>query len=161
MFFYYCMKSLIVFYSRTGNTRKVASGLAYYLESDIEEIIPVKKYSGIIGYIKGGSDCLRKIKPKIKPLEHNISDYDIVIIGTPVWMGVSAPVRTFLSQNKIWKSVFFCTQGSNKLQRVFKDMRKMVKDDPLANLQISGKEIKNNSYMKKVKEFAEFVRMHA
>jgi flavodoxin len=43
------MKTLVVYYSRTGTTRKVAEAIAGILRCDIEEVVDTKKRSGILG----------------------------------------------------------------------------------------------------------------
>ena len=41
--------------------------------------------AGIIGYLFAGRDAVRKKLTKLKPLKFNPTDYDLVIIGTPIW----------------------------------------------------------------------------
>jgi len=48
------MKTLVAYYSRTGNTKKVAVEIAKNLKADIDEIIDKKDRSGMIGWIIGG-----------------------------------------------------------------------------------------------------------
>lgn len=55
---------LVVYYSRTGATRKVAEYITKQLGADMEEIIDMKKRSGIWGFLIGGRDALRKKKRK-------------------------------------------------------------------------------------------------
>lgn len=50
------MSRLVVFYSRTGNTKKVAEALARELKCDTDEILETKSRKGILGYIFAGRD---------------------------------------------------------------------------------------------------------
>ena len=48
------MKTIVVYYSRTGNTRKVAEELADTLKCDIEQIIDTQKRSDVLGFLRSG-----------------------------------------------------------------------------------------------------------
>ena len=54
------MKSLVIFYSRTGNTKKVAENIANDLNCDIEEIFDTKNRAGSIGWLSAGKDANTK-----------------------------------------------------------------------------------------------------
>ncbi|MFH1248895.1 MAG: NAD(P)H-dependent oxidoreductase [archaeon] len=85
------MKTLVVYYSRTGTTKKVASEIASILKCGIEEIIDLKNRSGPIGWINAGRDGMKKILSDISRIKKNPADYDLVIIGTPIWGGNVSP----------------------------------------------------------------------
>ncbi len=85
------MKTLVVYYSRTGTTKKAAEIAAKELNADMEEIVDEIKRKGILGYIKSGSHALRKKLTKIEKLEKDAKDYDLIIIGSPVWANNMPP----------------------------------------------------------------------
>ncbi len=95
-------KKLIVYYSYTNNTKKIAEQIQKATGADICEIETVKPYTGDYNSVvdqegKQEVDC--GFKPEIKPLKVNLEDYDTIIIGTPVWWYTYAPaVATFLSE---------------------------------------------------------------
>ncbi|HSB95361.1 MAG TPA: hypothetical protein VLC91_02875 [Spongiibacteraceae bacterium] len=94
-------KYLVVYYSRTGSTRAIAVALAKALHCDIEAIVDTNKRSGIWGYLRCVLDTLEKRSATIAPPKKNISGYELVIVGTPVWAGsVAAPVRAYLKMQK-------------------------------------------------------------
>ena len=108
------MKTLIVYYSKTGNTKKVALEIAKALKADIDEVIDLKKRSGIIGWLIGGRDAMKERQTQIT-VTNDPENYDLVIIGTPIWAWNTTPaIRTYITQykNKIKKVVFFITSGS-------------------------------------------------
>src|SRR3989338_8550287 len=95
------MKALIVYYSRTGTTKKVAEELADRLKADKEEIIDKKNRKGPIGYMIAGKDAMRKKLTKINELKKNPENYDLLVIGTPIWAFTMVPaIRTFLIKIK-------------------------------------------------------------
>ena len=150
------MKALVVFYSRTGITKEIAVHISEELDCDIEEIFDVKSRKGIFGYIKSGIESAFRIMPKIKETEVNPEEYDVVIIGAPVWVGnMASPVRTYLFQNneKLDKVAFFCTMISRESKKTFLEMERVSESELLACLALTDKEIKQEKHIKKVKEF--------
>jgi flavodoxin len=108
-------KTLVVYYSRTGNTKKIAEEVAAALQADVEELKDGKSRRGPIGFIMAGREAVRKVPANLKALQHDPAAYDLVVVGTPVWANtVCSPVRTFLERNRAgFKSVaWFCTAGA-------------------------------------------------
>lgn len=96
------MKALIVYYSYTGNTKRIAQMIQNEIGGDIAEIETVVPYEGDYNIVvdQGHEEVNRGFMPQIKPLNVNIKDYDTVILGTPVWWYTFAPaVKTFLNNN--------------------------------------------------------------
>lgn len=138
------MKTLILFYSRTGTTKKVAEKLAPMLGADIEEISDNINRAGVSGYLISGRDAAFKKLTKINSISHNISDYDLVIIGTPVWAWtMSSPIRTLITEqgDKVKQVAFFCTQGGEGNQGALPDMAKLINKKPLSTLSLLTKKV--------------------
>ncbi|HOA08582.1 MAG TPA: flavodoxin [Spirochaetota bacterium] len=112
------MKILIAYYSKTGVTKRLAEKLSSKLGAEIEVLIDKKKRSGILGWIFGGRDGMKKNPTEIGKIKHDPSKYDVVIVGGPLWgfNSVAPAARTFLTQNidKIRKVAFFMTRGGAK-----------------------------------------------
>ena len=122
-------KALVLYYSQTSNTKTVAKEIALRLKADIEEIVPLKPYDG--DFDATISRCMQEkeqgIVTEIKPIAADLSKYDIIFIGYPVWFGTYAPpVETFLKQTDLSgkKIVPFCTFGSGGLVSSALDMAK-------------------------------------
>ncbi|MFX1250283.1 MAG: flavodoxin family protein [Promethearchaeota archaeon] len=79
------MKPIVVYYSRTGTTRNVAERIASSLECDIEEILDPTNRRGLKGWLRCGREAMNKHLAPIEELNSNLSDYNRIIIGTPVW----------------------------------------------------------------------------
>lgn len=151
------MKTLIVYYSRTGTTKKVAQRLSQEVESESEEIIDHKKRAGLWGLIGAGFDAALKKKAKIDLLNQDPAGYDLVIVGTPIWAGLMAPAaRTFLSDNrgKIKKIAFLATMGGSKLTRAWADMQTVYGAAPVATMAVSAKQMSDGEYITSLKDFA-------
>ncbi|MFN3232006.1 MAG: flavodoxin family protein [Alphaproteobacteria bacterium] len=95
------MKTLIIFYSRTGTTGKVASALAGRLDADLVEIRCDRFRPGPIRYLSAGYHSVKGNLPEIEVPEIK-GGYDLVLIGTPIWTSYpSLPVRAFLANQPV------------------------------------------------------------
>ena len=155
------MKPLVVFYSRTGTTKKVAESIVDSLKCDIEEIETKKSRKGLIGYLLCGKEAILKKLAEINEPKKNASDYDLVIIGTPIWgWNVSSLIRSYITTyNKDFKKVaFFCTQGGSGAEKAFKEMGEICEKEPESVLVLTTKEVKEDKYNDKVKEFTNNIK---
>jgi flavodoxin len=108
------MKTLVLYYSYEGTTATIAAAIAEHLGADQERlsVINEPKKNGFGKFVWGGSQVFMKRLPKIEPLKHDPSAYDLLILGTPVWAGNYAPAirtlfHTFRFSGK--KTAFFYT----------------------------------------------------
>ena len=113
-------KVLVLYYSQSDNTKAVAQEISTALGADLEEIVPVEPYNGT--YDETIQRCIREreeeILPKIQPVLADVSAYDVVFIGYPIWFGTCAlPMLTCLGEIDLSgkKVVPFCTFGSGGL----------------------------------------------
>jgi len=153
------MKTLIAYYSRTGITANVAKSLRREFGADLEEVKGTKNYSGSIGWIKSLFDAIRKNPTEIEPIGKDPSEYDTVIIGTPVWASTMAsPILTYITENKekFNDLAFFCTCGSNGYEKTFADMKEIVAKDPLETLFLTKHDI--GSYESKLESYANRIK---
>jgi flavodoxin len=154
------VKSLIVFYSRDGSTRKVANSLSLFLNSKTAEILDKTDRSGPLGYLLAGKDAsLEKMTNIICPIE-NSNDYDLIVVGTPVWAwNVSPPIRTYLFNNRgnFKKIAFFCTMGGSGGNKTFNSMESISGLKPLGTLELTSREISSGTFEGKTREFANFL----
>lgn len=151
------MQALVVYYSRTGHTKKVGDEIAKAIPGDVEELIDTANRSGPVGWLMSGREGAGKKLAKLQPVKKDPANYDIVVIGTPIWAGnMSSPVRTYLTENKAkFKNVaFFCTEGSKGAENAFADMGEIAGKKPKATLTITMADIKGGSVADKVKKFA-------
>lgn len=117
-------KVLVVFYSRSGTTSRVALEIAKELDADVDEILSVQERKGAAGYLRSGFEALTKGLPSIRTTR-NPRSYELVVIGTPVWAGsISSPVRTYLYQHaKDFRSAAcFCTMGGSGAESTLREM---------------------------------------
>ncbi len=114
-------KTLVAFFSATGNTRPIAESAADILSADLYEIVPQDLYTEAdLAYY---TDCRADreqnddtARPAISGKVENMEDYDTVLIGYPIWHGRPPKIiYTFLeSYDFSGKTIVpFCTSGSS------------------------------------------------
>ena len=150
------MSSLTVYYTRTGNTEKIAKEISELIGSELKEIQDNRNRGGLLGWLRSGMESARKVTPEISPINKELSEYDLVVIGTPVWAGTMAsPVRSFIEKYKkdLTSVAFFCTLGSENAENTFREMKEVSGKDPEATQYITTAEIKSDDYQEKLKDF--------
>ena len=111
-------KILVVYYSLTGNTARVARDIAARTGADLESLRDPMHGTGIFGFMKACVDALRGSVPKMGPLTRDITGYDLTIIGTPVWVRRMTPaIRAYLqiTRGRLARVAFFVTSGDTNV----------------------------------------------
>lgn len=113
-------KMLIIYYSQTEHTRTVAQEIQKLTGADIEEIVPVQPYDGTYQetIARSGQEREAGTLPELRPVQADLSKYDIIFVGYPIWFGTYAlPMASWVNQADLSgkKVVPFCTFGSGGL----------------------------------------------
>ena len=119
-------KTLVVYYSATGNTENVANYIATATDGDLFELEPAEPYSD--ADLNWTDDNSRVVREHDNPDERDVAlvkstienwdEYDTIFIGYPIWWGIAAwPVNGFIEANDFTgKTVIpFCTSSSSGL----------------------------------------------
>lgn len=149
------MKILVLYYTRSGRSQKVAENIARGLKADIQEIVPLKGYKGLFGFIRAGFQATRGKIPAIKPLDKDLAAYDLIIFGTPIWGSrMASPLRTAITENKpkIKKYAFYCTAGGAEQEKVFTDVQ-LVGFAPVATMEVQSMEVDKDTTAEKISAF--------
>lgn len=108
--------NLIVYYSHSGNTRKLAKMIEQETGGTLCELVPEKAYpddySTVVEQAK--KEIQAGLRPELKTKLKDIASYDTVFVGTPNWWSTMAPpVATFLEGYNLAGKVVvpFCTHG--------------------------------------------------
>ncbi|NSB25548.1 flavodoxin family protein [Clostridium saccharoperbutylacetonicum] len=98
------MKKLVIYYSHDGNTKFIAETIAREINADITEL-KTKKTMNASGLMKVGwgvRQLVSQSEPILLTMEKNPADYDLIIIGSPVWTYTFAPpIRTFFKKHSM------------------------------------------------------------
>ena len=94
-------KALVVYYSQSvGNTKRHAEQVAEVTGTDIARIETAETYPTDFNLMadQAKHEVDEGIEPELKPLDKDVADYDVIIVGTPVWWYTMAPaMRSWLN----------------------------------------------------------------
>ena len=112
-------KMLVLYYSQNGTTQTVAEEIAAQTGADIERFDVDPPYNGTYEETIQRRRQDYATPPKLRPLTSDLSKYDIIFLGYPVWFGTYAtPVNTLMTEvSLLGKTIVpFCTFGSGGLR---------------------------------------------
>ena len=129
------MKRLVIYYSYTGNTKKLALMIKDKLNCDILELEPEVPFSNDYDEVVSEyqNNSINNKVVEIKDINLNISEYDEIIIGTPVWWYTMCPViTTFLKQYDLTnKTIYPYATNAGWLGHTFVDFKKLCSNSTL------------------------------
>ncbi len=116
------MKTCIIYHSYSGITKKIAERIHGTCGGDLVEVVPLQKYNTLTAYTVG---CMRARNQECDPIDPDaidVSNYDLIVLGTPVWMykptpAVNAAVAA-LQGCEGKKAVIFATCGGKPGQTI-------------------------------------------
>lgn len=131
------MKTLIVYYSYTGNTKKIANAIKNNLNCDILEVTPKipfsNDYDEVVAEYQNNSIKDKYIE--INDIGIDLKEYDKIIIGSPVWWYTICPVITsFLKKYDLsGKKIYPFATNAGWLGKTFKDIEKLCPNSEVEN----------------------------
>ncbi len=154
------MRTLVVFYSRTGNTSLVAEKLAALFGADLERIlVSGPQYEGRWGFIRA---IFQSLTGRMPSIDNSISprNYDLIIVGGPIWRGrIAPPVQAYLHRyaGDFKSMAVFVTHGGSSPVLAFQQMEEMSGRGALATLAVTTAQITKGEYDGAVRAFAEMI----
>ena len=160
------MSIAVLVYSKTGNTKQIAVRIKQVCEkrSYKVDIVPIEPQNQP-GFLKAGYSAIRQKTLPITNEALDVSSYELVFIGSPVWAGKPAPfIKSMLEKTKGFKktksAVFITCAGGEKkdskvitlLQRYLQDKDAVVSDASLI-VHMS----KNGKIKKEIPSFQDFI----
>lgn len=144
------IKSIVVYFSHSGNTEKIAEAIAEKTNSDVFEIETVEEYPSdyntVVDLAKKEQN--KQARPELSGQITSLADYDLIYLGYPNWWGdMPMAVYSFLDQYDLSnKSIApFCTHGGSGLSATDKKIQNEEKQATVLEglaLRVSGR---NNS----------------
>ena len=124
---------LVVCFSKSGKTKKIAEYISQELNAPLHEILTEKKYPGnyVMTILEARKEFKKDERPALvsRPID-NLADYDRVIIGFPVWFWTCPmAVVSFLEQNDLTgKDIYpFCTSGGSNCDKAAAKIREICR----------------------------------
>ncbi|MCF7906520.1 flavodoxin [Patescibacteria group bacterium] len=122
----------MIFYSLTGNCRKIANELNKKYPSDIIELKLKRGFKkpkmNFTNILIGGFQAATKKTPEINNLDINLNNYNQIILGTPVWASTMSPaIRTFLKKYNIEnKKIIIFASYKGEIGNTFSDIKEIL-----------------------------------
>lgn len=123
------VKCLVLYYSWSGSTRRVAQSIARKTGADLMELQLLTPYpdddSAVTAQAK--QEIQGKFDPPLRPLDMDWDAYDVVYLGTPNWWSTMAPpLRSFLHEVMPTEKTIipFCTHGGGGAAHIAQDIAK-------------------------------------
>lgn len=130
-------KKLVVFFSASGITKSIAEKIAKSADADMFEIVPAKLYTNAdLNWTDSSSRSSVEMKnksfrPEIKDSDIDISEYDTIYLGFPIWWYVAPTiVNTFLEKYDFSgkKIIVFATSGSSGMGNTVSELKPSAPD---------------------------------
>lgn len=130
-------KVLVVYFSATGTTKKLAEYAADAMDAELYEIVPQQPYtSADLDYGDKNSRSTKEMndpnsRPEIDGSVENMADYDIVFIGYPIWWAsIPMPIASFLEEYDFsGKTIIpFCSHGGGRFGQSLTAIAKLAPD---------------------------------
>ncbi|MGC9529228.1 MAG: flavodoxin family protein [Candidatus Bipolaricaulaceae bacterium] len=150
------MNNLVVYYSRSGNTERVAQIIASQLNAEVEAVRDRRNRRGVWGYMRSGLEAWRGQLAPIDSPGKDPSAYDVVAVGTPIWAGrMSSPVRSYLTAQagKFPRLAVFCVSSSGGNSGALAEMAAVAKAEPVAQLELTGAQARSGDLLNFVSDF--------
>lgn len=149
-------KILVAYYSLTGHAERVAKELASRLGADLEPIRDEASRQGAFGHLRSIFDVVCGRSPAILPGKLDASQYDLVILGAPVWaQSIAAPMRTYAKRNreKMKNVAVYCTEMGEGGERALNQLKTLCGKEPRGTMIVLEKELQSGAYADKIGGF--------
>ena len=123
------MRTLIAYFSWSGNTKKLVDGIREKLDCDvarIERAVPYSDDYHTCAYVEAKKEAREKVFPEIAPINANFNEYDRILLFFPIWWYTyPMPVATFarLIQNFNGEVFVFANSYTNDPMYMANSMR--------------------------------------
>jgi flavodoxin len=154
------LKILVAYYSRSGNTRAAVEKVRSFLNEPavtLWEIPEEGTRDGAVGWVRSCLEGIRKKTSTIAPPPFRVGDFDLVVLGTPVWANSPASaIRAFCraGAGDFRKVAFLGTHGGGGTGKAFAQMTELCGMEPVATLTLRDKVIREAGGEKACRAFA-------
>jgi flavodoxin len=131
------MKTLIVYYSFSGNNNFLAQELQKRLDCDIYKIVELKPRNSLDIFL----DLIFKRKPKIEKSDFDLQQYDRAILIAPIWAGkIATPLRSFIELEqdnfKEYSFITVCTGPDGQDAKIIDELVQLIHKKPKTVMQL-------------------------
>lgn len=124
------MTDLVIYYTRTNKTKTIAEEIAKEKDAQLLEVIDKTNRDGPIKFLTSAIDAMRGKKTSIEYDAVDLSEYDTIYIGSPVWASKATPaILEFVEENDFNNTnvVSFVTLTSNGAEKALDNLNDAIK----------------------------------
>ncbi len=124
------MTDLVIYYTRTNKTKTIAEEIAKEKDAQLLEVIDKTNRDGSIKFLTSAIDAMRGKKTSIEYDAVDLSEYDTIYIGSPVWASKATPaILEFVEENDFNNTnvVSFVTLTSNGAEKALDNLNDAIK----------------------------------
>ena len=150
------MSTLVVYYSLNHHTATVGDAIAERIGATTAVIEEQGTRTGALGMAAGAIGAVLGRPGKITASGPDPAAFDLVILGTPVWVGAPAPaVNAYIDTHRdaLGRVAFFCTQAKSGGAQAFARMERRLGHPPLATLELAEDELGQHALDEKMERF--------
>lgn len=143
-------KALVLYFSQSGHTETVANYIQKETNADIIQIQTKVPYPNNLDelYQIGQNELDQNARPELLNDTIELSDYDIIFLGYPIWGGTCPmAIFTLLEQNDFSNTVIapFCTHGGSGLANSISDLEEQLPENStvLEGFSVNGNDVKD------------------
>jgi flavodoxin len=155
------VKALVVYFSRTGQTTRIAKEIARRCDAHLDAIHLEQQGESWVAHWRYHWHALTHAEPPIQRPERNPANYDIVVVGVPVSRtGLAPPVRSYVHQYgpRIKRLALFCAEGRGLEEQGFSELSRLYGKKPVATCGISSRHLPTIASRKQLIDFVDSMR---
>lgn len=157
--------TLIVFYSYTGNSRRLAQLLAAQRDWPVGEVVEKHpRSSGMWGFLRCAADSLFHRRPSVSYQGPEIADFGTVVLVAPIWLGqLAGPMRSFAASNRAWikRAAVLTTMGGRGASNAVAEIAQILGKDPVLTEVVTAREVGDGSCAAAVEAFGKALQVPA
>lgn len=156
--------TLIVFYSFTGNARRLAQLLAAQRGWPVGEVIERRPRSGATGFLRCVADSLFARRPAVKYEGPDPADFATVVLIAPIWVGrLAGPMRSFVADKRQWirRAAVLTTMGARGASNAVAEIARLLGRDPVLAEVVTARETEDGSCAAAVEAFGQALQAPA
>ncbi|AYQ29487.1 MULTISPECIES: flavodoxin [unclassified Polaromonas] len=153
--------TLIVCYSNTGTSRRVAELLASQFQWPCGEISEDRSRTGTIGMLRCVADSLLRRHPAIRYTGPDPRSFHTVVLIAPIWLyRLAGPMRSFVrDHSSILKRVaVISVMGGQGATNAFSEVDQILGHPPILSASFTAREVDDGSYSSGLEAFGRAVR---
>ena len=153
-------KILVVVYSHTGASRRLAELLASLQQWTLAEVRDVQPRAGSAGTWRCFLDSLLQRRPKIRYDGPNPRSFDAVVLVSPIWVGrLAGPMRSFVAEHRasLREVVVVSVMGERGAANAVAEVSRLIVRAPIFDAAFKTREIEDGSFAARLQAFGKAI----